>query len=187
MPTFTEWYLRVMHNFEHSGPVFEYFDYHGLMNEVFIPEPKNQAAYGQILDMLGGAAPIDSEKQRATLKGADGGEVVIPSELFHVLVNVVEALKAGQAISVAPLETKLTTQQAADQIGVSRPTLIKLANAQGVQFELVGNHRRISLRDLLAMQGRMRSEQKRLLNEIIAVNVETGVYDLDDELMPTRA
>jgi hypothetical protein len=43
------------------------------------------------------------------------------------------------------------------------------------------------LTDLLAMQTRMRAEQKRLLNETIAANVAAGVYELDAQMMPARA
>ena len=134
------------------------------MTEVFLPVPANQAKYAEILDAL-----------------------ALPAELAAAFASVVEAMKAGQAVSVTALEVKLSTQQAVDFLGTSRRAFIDAAADQGVSFEMVGSHRRILLNDLLAMQTRMRAEQKRLLNETIAANVAAGVYELDAQMMPARA
>ncbi|MFD9950997.1 DNA-binding protein, partial [Nonomuraea sp. NPDC059022] len=50
---------------------------------------------------------------QAKLTGPDGTELTLPDEVYAVLRDVVEALAQGQAISIAPLDAVLTTQQAA--------------------------------------------------------------------------
>ena len=48
---------------------------------------------------------------RARLVGPDGSEIEIPEDLYGVLRDVVEALSQGMAISIAPHNTMLTTQE----------------------------------------------------------------------------
>ena len=52
--------------------------------------------------------------------GAD--RVPLSRDLRRVLTDVVDALRRGDAVSVMPRSTTLTTQGAADLLGVSRPT-----------------------------------------------------------------
>ena len=67
----------------------------------------------------------------------------------------------------------LTTQQAADLLGISRPTLVKMLESGRISFERVGSHRRLYLRDVLAFREDRRREQYEAL-------AATAV-DVDDE------
>ena len=63
-------------------------------------------------------------------------------ELAEALLQVAEQLSKGKAVLVAPCDTRLTTQDAADMLGVSRPTLVKLLESGKIPFTKVGRHRR---------------------------------------------
>ena len=54
--------------------------------------------------------------------------------LASLLREVVLNFSQGKAITVVPHETRLTTQEAADFIGVSRPTLIKMLDGSEPKF-----------------------------------------------------
>ena len=69
-------------------------------------------------------------------------------ELADVLFKVADQLSRGKAIFVAPYDTKLTTQDAADYLGISRPTLVKLLEQGDIPFTRVGRQRRVMLSDL---------------------------------------
>src|SRR5690606_19426666 len=56
---------------------------------------------------------------RARLVGPDGSTIDLPHELYKVLRDVVSALSQGLAISIAPHNTMLTTQEAADLLNIS--------------------------------------------------------------------
>ncbi len=75
--------------------------------------------------------------------------LVAPDNLRRVLLDVVVSLRRGNAITVAPHALRLTTQQAADLLGVSRPTLVKLLEDGNIPFETPRRHRRVLLTDLL--------------------------------------
>jgi excisionase family DNA binding protein len=95
-----------------------------------------------------------------------------------VLVQVVAALAAGKAVTVSPTEPQLTTQQAADLLGVSRPTVVRLIESGELVAERIGNRRRLLLGEVLAYRERRRARQYAFL-------AATAV-DLDDEDNPAE-
>lgn len=84
----------------------------------------------------------------ATLKVPGRQARPLTPELADALLKVAEQLSRGKAVFIAPYDTKLTTQDAADFLGVSRPTLVKMLEEGDIPFEKVGRHRRVLLADL---------------------------------------
>jgi excisionase family DNA binding protein len=113
----------------------------------------------------------------ASLRGPDGVEVELPAEVHDVLVQVLEAMARGQAIMVAPVSTRLTTSQAADLLGISRPTLVKLLENHEMPFEKTTRHRRVRLDDVLAYRERRRVERRSVLEEMTRQAIEDRLYD----------
>lgn len=97
---------------------------------------------------------------RYLLVGSEEGEQIeLPETVYQALVQVVDALAAGKAVTVAPTEPRLTTQQAADLLGVSRPTVVRLIESGELAAERNGNRRRLALGDVLAYRERRRARQ----------------------------
>lgn len=122
------------------------------------------------------AALLTETPATLALIARDGSMVHLPPALLDVLAQVIAAMRAGRAITIAPLAQRLTTQEAAELLGVSRPTLIKLLEEGKIPFELPGRHRRIRLDDLLDYQDRRRSERKESLDELVRQTEELGLY-----------
>jgi excisionase family DNA binding protein len=120
---------------------------------------------------------VDSHRQRAALVGPDGERVDLPDVVYQVLTDVVDAMKVGRAITVAPTSMKLTTQEAADLLGVSRPTLVKLLESGRIAYEQPGRHRRVRLVDLLAYQDAARVDRRAALDELTRDAVAARAYD----------
>lgn len=99
------------------------------------------------------------------LSGAgEHDQVVIPADVYRALRQVVEALAAGKAVTVAPQDKLLTTQQAADLIGVSRPTVVKLIDEGEIPGHTPAKRRRlVRLEDVLAYRARRREAQYRAI------------------------
>lgn len=117
----------------------------------------------------------------AALVGPDGQAVALPEEAFSVLAEVVHAMRQGKGITVAPVDQLLTTQEAADFLGISRPTLVKKLEDGAIAFERPsgGRHRRVRLVDLLQYRDRQRTERRKALRELIAEAQAAGAYDVD--------
>ncbi|MGX9347816.1 helix-turn-helix domain-containing protein [Microbacterium sp. KNMS] len=120
-------------------------------------------SFAQVLNGIDANAAGDGE---AKLVAPDGSERRIPAELFQVLEQVANVLALGDGVTVMPYATKLTTQEAADFLGVSRPTLVKLLETGAIAHEKVGRHRRVTLRDVAAYQERSRIERRAALADL---------------------
>ena len=75
------------------------------------------------------------------------------SKLFTIIAR-------GETVTLVPLSRRLTTQEAADLLNVSRPHLIKLIDEGTLGCEMVGTHRRLALADVMAHKAE-RSEGRR--------------------------
>ncbi|HYM32067.1 MAG TPA: 3,4-dihydroxy-2-butanone-4-phosphate synthase [Candidatus Cybelea sp.] len=79
-----------------------------------------------------------------------GAPVPIPAPAFELLRLALNEMAAGRGVSVLPVQSELTTQQAAELIGISRPHLVKLIEAGALPHRRVGTHRRVYLSDVVA-------------------------------------
>ena len=63
-------------------------------------------------------------------------------------------MREGKVITLVPHTQRLTTQEAADFLGISRPTLVKLLEDGKIPYDQPGRHHRLLFTDLLACQQR---------------------------------
>ncbi|XVV09268.1 helix-turn-helix domain-containing protein [Actinoplanes sp. CA-131856] len=123
---------------------------------------------------------------RAKLVGPDGSQLDIPAELYELLRDVVGALSQGMAVSIAPHNTMLTTQEAADILNISRPTLVRLLTDGEIPHSLRGRHRRVLLRDILDYSERTRTERRGALDQMAADAEDDDLYEITLDSPPSR-
>jgi excisionase family DNA binding protein len=121
-----------------------------------------------------------------TLLGPAGERLVLPAEVFDVLRTVVDAMAEGQAVTIAPVHQRLTTQEAAELLGISRPTLIKLLERGEIPFEQPGRHRRVLLTDVMGYRERVASERREALDRMVAVAEDADMYERTATVVRTR-
>ncbi len=93
------------------------------------------------------------------LIGPDGHGVPLPPALVEVLRLACEAFADGAPVTLSRPAQTLTTQEAADLLGVSRPTLVRLLDHGAIPYEQPGTHRRLRLADVLDHQRRCQHEE----------------------------
>jgi excisionase family DNA binding protein len=128
----------------------------------------------QLLDL---ARFVEGHTEPGLLLGPDGEQVPLPAEVYRVLTQVIDVMRQGKAILLAPQGLLLTTQEAADFLGLSRPTLVKLLEDGAIPFEKPNRHRRVRLQDLLAFQQERRAGRRSALNRLTEDASDFGLYD----------
>lgn len=113
----------------------------------------------------------------AKLVGPEGHQIGLPQPVHDLLLTILKNLQAGKAVSIVPEHQQLTTQRAANIIGVSRPFLVALLEGGEIPYHMVGSHRRIYLRDLLDYKRRRDAARHNSINRMAKAEVEAGTYD----------
>ncbi|UZF59340.1 helix-turn-helix domain-containing protein (plasmid) [Gordonia polyisoprenivorans] len=129
-------------------------------SETFLPEDVKTLA--PVLSFLEAHDQVRGDAAHPSYALVGVGEhdrIELPENLHHVLTRVVAAMVQGRAVTVAPQSMTLTTQQAADLLGVSRPTVVRLITDGHIAAERVGNRHRLLLDDVLAYRDARRTRQ----------------------------
>jgi excisionase family DNA binding protein len=131
------------------------------------------AAVLQLRDFM--AAKPAGERHHASLRSPDGHQLEIPNSIYRVLVAAVAAMARGNAVSIVPVHHELTTQQAAELLGVSRPHLVKLVDAGEIPHHKTGSHRRIYFEDLMRYRDVRDAQRAAALRELTRKSAEYGL------------
>lgn len=100
--------------------------------------------------------------------GEGSTEVVLPESAVEFLASLLGEFAKGNAVTMLPLSAELSTQQASDLLGVSRPFLIEQLERGELPFRKVGTHRRVLLKDLLEYKRAVDQKRNQTLDELAA-------------------
>jgi excisionase family DNA binding protein len=125
--------------------------------------PEDAAAAAEACDLLLAAGDSDPHLQ------VDGGaQVRLPRAAAVLLRDMLAEMARGNAVALLPVQTELTTQQAAHYLNVSRPYLIGLLEKRAIPFHKVGTHRRVTFADLAAYRKQSRARSGAAMDELVA-------------------
>ena len=117
------------------------------------------------------------QERKPALVSPGGDPIELPQSLHDLLLLVVEKLQEGQAVTVMPLTEELSTQAAANLLGVSRQFFVRECEAHKLPFHYTGTHRRVLLRDLLDYKKRRGQPRHQSIVRIAHQSEELGDYD----------
>jgi excisionase family DNA binding protein len=135
-------------------------------------------AYEQVLDAL-----ADGDAQ-VTVGGRT--PVSLPGDLVDLLAAAADALAHGRGVTLETTSAMLTTQEAAEILGVSRPTMVRILDAGKVPFERPGSHRRIPRDALLAYADTVTSQRRDAMAQMRLQSSEDPDPQGHDEFVATR-
>jgi excisionase family DNA binding protein len=122
------------------------------------------------------AARQTQDPLRVRLIDAPGTEtIMLPSSVVRMLVRILEEMARGNAVTLIPVHAELTTQEAADMLNISRPSLIELLDQGKIEYRKVGTHRRIRFEALMAYKRRADADRRAALAELAAYDEELGI------------
>lgn len=100
----------------------------------------------------------------------------LSGDLAAAVVELLDAATRGETVEIEALPAELTTGQAADLLGVSRPTVVSLVDRGELPARKIGTHRRLRVEDVLAYRARRREQRRTALDELTAVSEDLGLY-----------
>lgn len=114
---------------------------------------------------------------KAALVSASGERIELPKTVYDILRKVVTFMAHGQAITLVPDNQAVTTQRAADLLGMSRPFFVKLLETGAMGYHRVGNQRRVYLRDVLSYAQKRDEDRRAALDRLSCTAMAAGLYD----------
>jgi len=144
---------------------------------LLIPTPHEVALAEASSRVLAQHLPAQSTDVHLRLveDGQETAVVTVPTAALTLFLQLLKEMACGHAVTLLPLHTELTTQQAADVLNVSRPFLIRLLQDGQLPYRKVGTHRRVQLRDVLAYKTRTDADRRTALEEITAEAQRLGL------------
>jgi len=112
----------------------------------------------------------------AKLIGPDGKAEILPNNLYSFLLRLLADLRAGHSVTILQSKHELTTVEASKILGMSRQYLIQLVEKGEIPFHLVGTHRRMYVRDVIAYKSKRDSMRRNTLDALAKHEFDKGDY-----------
>ncbi|MBR8833606.1 MAG: helix-turn-helix domain-containing protein [Stigonema ocellatum SAG 48.90 = DSM 106950] len=101
--------------------------------------------------------------------------IELPASFVRILIRAVEEMAQGNGVTLTPVNPELTTQEAAEMLNISRPTLINLLDEGKIVYRRVGNRRRVRFDSLMQYRRYVEVERKKALEALTAYDQEIGI------------
>jgi excisionase family DNA binding protein len=94
----------------------------------------------------------------------------IPKSAIQLFFRILDSMADGNSIALffSDSNADISTQQAADLLGVSRPHIVSLLEKGDIPFFKVGTHRRIHLKDLISYDKKIKKNRADKLDFLAA-------------------
>src|SRR6266571_7644801 len=100
------------------------------------------------------------------------GTVKLPLSAARMLVRILEEMARGNAVTLIPVQAELTTQEAAEMLSISRPSLIQLLDEGKSDYRRVSTHRRVRFEALMEYKRQVDAERRKVLKQLAAYDQE---------------
>lgn len=144
--------------------------------ELTVPSEQEALLAQQACHALAGLGGEETGlRVQLTKAGREVTTLDLPAPAARLLMDILNELGAGCAVTIVPVEAEITTQQAADLLNVSRPYVVGMIEKGTLPARLVGNQRRLPLKDVLAYKAENHAKRREALRELAALDQELGL------------
>jgi excisionase family DNA binding protein len=135
-----------------------------------IARASSEALAPRLQDIETGEARV-----RLSTEGDRETEITLPPSAVRLLFRALQEMAKGHAVTLLPVDTELTTQQAAELLRMSRPSLIKMLDEKKLPYRKIGAHRRIRYEDVLLYLKAERARRAKVMEELVAETERLGL------------
>ena len=126
-----------------------------------------RAEAAQVVDLVG-----DEKFSGVTIVTETGKRIEVPEHLASVLDMVVHRMQQGGNLTLQSVPELLTTSLAADLLGVSRPTLVKMITDGKLSAVMRGTHRRVRWSELTAFMQAREAERSAAIADLVEADFD---------------
>jgi excisionase family DNA binding protein len=114
----------------------------------------------------------DPSNNHFVLASQTGKKVPLSENAFNYLLAILDEMAKGHAVLVVPLQAEMSTFEAAELLGVSRPFLIRLLEKGDLPYRVVGKHRRVPFEELIAYKETTQRRREKAMTEMTTADDE---------------
>lgn len=104
-------------------------------------------------------------------------ELKLPASAAGLVLRLAREMAAGRSFLLVPDDEPMTTQEAAEILGMSRQYLVQMLEEGSLPYHKNGTHRRLRLRDVKAFAAKRDQERRRRLNKLFGGLRKSGKYE----------
>jgi len=131
-----------------------------------LPPSEHDAAIARISSQLLSRYAQANESLEVKIANSESS-IKLPCAAVALLMEILNAMAAGQGVTIMPENAELTTVQAAEVLNVSRPFLIKLLEENKIPYRKVGSHRRILMGDIMRYKAQNIRQREAVLEQLV--------------------
>ncbi|MFC3123051.1 helix-turn-helix domain-containing protein [Agaribacter flavus] len=148
-----------------------------MLNVQSLPTAEEVALAKLSSQELSAVLETNGEIQDFNVVGKDGEthQVKMPASAVKLMIEVLTQLGQGNSVNITPIHAELTTQEAADILNMSRPTLIKLLDSGDIPHSRTGNRRKVAFVDVMNYKQDIDAKRLAALDELTALDQELGL------------
>jgi len=146
-----------------------------VLDHLSIPSQIEVAQARRSFDALKG----EPSSAHFVLSSQTGKQVPLSENAFNYLLAILNEMAKGHAVLVVPLQAELSTYEAAELLGVSRPFLIRLLEKGELPYRVIGKHRRVPFEDLMVYKEKTQRRREKAIAEMTATDDE--MFGLGDD------
>jgi excisionase family DNA binding protein len=143
------------------------------------PSPEDIALARKSLPILAALLRADPRSPNSSpslrLQTPDAAPLELPAPAAQLLLRLLDEMAQGHAVTLIPMHAELTTQQAADFLGVSRPFVIKEIEEGRLAARKVGTHRRVLFNALLDYRRTLDEKADRAMDRLAELDQQLGL------------
>lgn len=104
----------------------------------------------------------------------DGKELPLGDNLSRLVAHVIEGAANRGSMTIRTMPQEVSTTVAAHELGVSRPTLMKMVRAGDIPSHVKGSHTRIRFEDVLEASARLAQKKDEAFVRLLQVSEALG-------------
>lgn len=141
-----------------------------LLRETVLVDEQTQASAEAAVEQQG-----DERLAGLTLTTTTGREIKLGKEAADLVGRVLARAAQGGSTTIQTVPDLLSTAAAAEFLGVSRPTVMKLIKRGELEAVMAGSHHRLRFVDVMALRDSRETKRREAVEELLELGEDQPV------------